>query len=336
MSKVLKAALCASFLLACCAGASAKPVHNYVFFGQDREKLHAAASFLETKALEGAQVTYSWRQLEPEKDKYDFSLIREDLALLTSKGKRLFIQLQDVTFSESRINVPRYLLSDPAYNGGADKQYRVEGEDEGRAVHAGWMSRRWDPAVQERFHKLLDALGREFDGRVEGVNFAETSVGVGHTGRLFPKGFTFEVYRDGIITNMRALRRAFPKSVVLQYANFMPGEWLPGEDRGHLRAVYKAAKELKVGVGGPDLLPHRRGQLNHSYPLIRDASGVVPTGIAVQDGNYAEPNPKTGKPLTVPELLSFATEFLRVDYIFWCTEEPYYSGQVIPFFKQAK
>lgn len=336
MKNALKVARCALFLLACCAGVGAKPVHHYVFFGQDREKIREASSFLETRALEGAQVRYSWRQLEPEQDKYDFSLIRDDLSFLTSKGKRLFIQLQDVTFSESRINVPRYLLGDARYNGGADKQYRVEGDDEERAVVAGWMARRWDPAVQERFHKLLFALGREFDGRVEGINFAETSVGVGHSGRLFPKGFTFEVYREGIITNMKALRRAFPRSVVMQYANFMPGEWLPGEDRGHLRAVYKAAKELKVGVGGPDLLPHRRGQLNHSYPLIRDASGVVPTGIAVQDGNYAEPDPETGKPLTVPELLRFAKEYLRVDYIFWCTEEPYYSAQVIPFFKRVK
>lgn len=336
MNNALKAARCALFLLACCTAAGARPVHNYVFFGQDREKLRAASSFLETKALEGAQVTYSWRQLEPERDAYDFGPVREDLAFLASKGKRLFVQLQDVTFSESRINVPRYLLSDARYGGGAYKQYRVEGDDEGRAVHAGWMARRWDPAVQERFHKLLFALGREFDGRVEGINFAETSSGVGHSGRLFPKGFTFEVYRDGIITNMRALRRAFPRSVVMQYANFMPGEWLPGEDRGYLRAVYKAAKELKVGVGGPDLMPHRRGQLNHSYPLIRDASAVVPAGIAVQDGNYAEPDPRTGKPATVAELLKFATEYLRVDYIFWCTEEPYYSAQVIPFFRQAR
>jgi hypothetical protein len=336
MKNTLMLARCVLFILACCAAVGAKPVHHYVFFGSEREKIREASSFLETKALEGAQVRYSWRQLEPEQDKYDFSPVREDLAFLTSKGKKLFIQLQDVTFSESRINVPRYLLNDARYNGGADKQYRVEGDNEEHAVVDGWMLRRWDPAVQERFHKLLFALGREFDGRVEGINFAETAVGVGRSGRLFPKGFTFEVYREGIITNMKALRRAFPKSVVMQYANFMPGEWLPGEDKGHLRAVYKAAKEQKVGVGGPDLLPHRRGQLNHSYPLIRDASGVVPTGIAVQDGNYAEPNPQTGKPLTVPELLRFATEFLKVDYVFWCTEEPYYSAQVIPFFKQVK
>src|SRR5215207_7880216 len=105
MKNVLMLARCALLLLACCAAAGAKPVHHYVFFGQDREKIREA-SFLETKALEGAQVKYSWRQLEPERDKYDFSPVREDLAFLTSKGKRLFIQLQDVTFSESNINVP--------------------------------------------------------------------------------------------------------------------------------------------------------------------------------------------------------------------------------------
>ena len=149
MGHAIKLARCALFLLLCAAGAGAKPVRHYVFFGQEREKIRAAASFLETKALVGAQVTYSWRQLGPGQDEYDFSLIREDLAFLASKEKRLFIQLQDVTFSESRINVPRYLLCDARFNGGADKQYEVKGEDEGRAVHAGWMARRWDPAVQD-------------------------------------------------------------------------------------------------------------------------------------------------------------------------------------------
>src|ERR1041385_4020374 len=272
---------------------SAKPVHHYVFFGQDREKIKTDAGFVGTEAFEGAQLAYSWRQLEPQKDQYDFSAIREDLAFLTSKEKKLFIQLQDTTFSESRIPVPRYLLNEPQYNGGADKQYRVKDNDEEHAVIDGWMARRWDPAVQQRFHKLLFALGKEFDGRIEGINFAETSAGFGASGRLFPKGFSFETYRDAIIANMKALRQAFPKSVVIQYANFMPGEWRPTEDKGYLRAVYKAAQELKVGVGGPDLLPYRRAQLRSSYPLIREAAGTVPVGIAVQDGNYADREPKT-------------------------------------------
>ena len=219
------------------------------------------------------------------------------------------------------INIPKYLLDDPQYNGGAHKQYRVVNNDEEQAVVEGWMLRRWDPAVQERFHKLLSALGKEFDEKIEGINFAETSSGVGRTGRLFPKGFTFELYRDGIITNMKALRRAFPKSVVIQYANFMPGEWLPADDKGYLRAVYKAARELQVGVGGPDLLPFRPGQLNHAYPLIRGSAGIVPTAVAVQDGNYGDVNLGTGKRASIDELIKFASDYLKLDYLFWGTED---------------
>jgi hypothetical protein len=331
-----KIAWCILFTLLCSASVRAKTVHHYVFFGQQRDKIKQASSFLETKALEGAQVTYPWRQLEPGKDEYDFSAIREDLAFLNSKGKKLFIQLQDVTFSEERINVPRYLLRDAVYNGGADKQYRVKNGDEEHAVVVGWAARRWDPAVQERFHKLLFALGKEFDGRIEGINFAETSVGFGESGRLFPKGFSFEIYRDAIITNMKALKQAFPKSIAMQYANFMPGEWRPTEDKGYLRAVYRSAKELGVGVGGPDLRPYRPGQLKSSYPLIREAAGIVPIGIAVQDGNYEDVNPQTGKGVTIAELNQFATEYLKVDYIFWCTQEPYYSEYLIPFLGRIK
>jgi hypothetical protein len=336
MSSTGKTLWCALSIWLCCASTSAKPVRHYVFFGQDREKLKAASSFLEANSFEGAQVTYAWRQLEPSKDDYDFNAIREDLAFLTSKGKKLFIQLQDVSFSESRINVPRYLLSDSRYNGGADKQYRIKGGDEEQATVQGWMSRRWDPAVQERFHELLTALGKEFDGRIEGINFAETAFSVGETGRLFPKGFSFEVYRDAIITNMQALKRAFPKSVALQYANFMPGEWQPTDDNGYLRAVYKAARQLRVGVGGPDLLPYKPGQMNNSYHLISESAGIVPIGVAVQDGNYEHVNPRTGKRVTITEIITFATEYLKVDYIFWCTQEPYYSGQLMPFLKRAK
>lgn len=329
MNNIRKFVCCALFTVLCCAGVSAKPLHHYVFFGQDREKIKEATTFLETKALEGAQVAYSWRQLETAKDEYDFSAIREDLAFLTSKGKKLFIQLQDVTFSESRKNVPLYLLRDGQYNGGADKQYRYNGGDDEHAVVEGWIARRWDPAVQERFHKLLFALGKEFDGRIEGINFAETAIGVGASGRLYPKGFSPEIYRDAIITNMKALKRAFPKSIALQYANFMPG-------KGSLQAIYEAAKEMKIGVGGPDLLPYKMVQMNNSYPLIRDVAGIVPVGIAVQDGNYEHENPKTGKRVTVPEIIEFAKDYLKVDYIFWCTEEPFYSEQLIPLLKRVK
>lgn len=328
--------LCALLILLVSTTGNAKTVHHYVYFGMDREKIKDAAAFLEMKNFEGAQIAYSWRQLEPGKDEYDFSLIREDVALLSSKGKKLFVQIQDVSFSEKRVFVPGYLLRDPQYGGGADKQYQYKFVDhhETEVKVLGWMARRWDENVRERFRKLLNELGREFDGKIEGVNLAETAYSVGDTGALFPKDFTFEKYRDGVIANMKALKEAFPKSVVLIYANFMPGEFLPAEDEGYLRAVYEAAKKMHVGVGGPDLIPYKPGQMNHSYPLIRAASDAVPVGVAVQDGDYNPENLKTGKPVTISEIIEFGREYLGVDYIFWCTEEPYYSQQLVPFLKQ--
>ncbi len=97
------------------------------------------------------------------------------------------------------------------------------------------------------------------------------------------------------------------------------------------RSIYRKAVELKVGMGGPDLLPYRPYQMSHSYPLLRETAGRVPTGIAVQDSNYGNVNPKTNKQVTLPELVSFGTEYLKVHYIFWCTEEPFYARDVIPF-----
>jgi len=307
-----------------------KHIHHFVFFGGDRENIRTDTVFLNTKAIEGAQILYTWKFLEKGKDEYNFAPVREDLEFLKSKGKKLWIQLQDVSFSESRINVPQYLLADSAYHGGAVKQYEVRGDNDSSVVVAGWVARRWDPAVQARFARLLMALGKEFDGKIEGINLPETAIGFGSTGRYFPEGFTHESYRAAIKTNMKALKLAFPKSVALQYANFIPGEWRPYQDKGYLREIYDAAKTLNVGVGGPDLMPSRPGQMKSSYPLIRDAAGIVPTGVAVQDGNLEEINPKTEKRVTSCELIQFATDYLKLDYIFWGTQEPYYSQDVIP------
>jgi hypothetical protein len=317
------------------AHATAAGVQHYAFFNRDRERIFEAA-FLETKTMAGAQLKYTWRELERGMDDYDFSAIQHDLAFLSGKGKKLFIQLQDASFDPKLIHVPRYLLNEPRYHGGADKQYRIKGDDEEHAVPEGWVARRWDPAVQERFHKLLSELGKQFDGKIEGINLPETAVSFGESGRLFPQGFTPAVYRAAVMTNMTALRRAFPKSVAMQYANFMPGEWLPGKDAGHLRKVYEHARAWKIGVGGPDLLPDKPGQMSHCYPLIRECAGITPTGIAVQQGNYIYRNPKTGRRVTMAELVAFATEYLKVDYIFWCNEEPFYSEELIPFLRSKE
>ena len=312
--------------------ASAAGPKNFVFFERQRQRISEPA-FLGNEGVAGAQLKYTWRELEPERDRYELRPLLDDLAFLARHGKRLFVQIQDVSFSEE-VLVPDYLRRDPAFGGGVSRKYEHEGDDESKARFDGWVARRWDPAVRSRFIKLLDALGREVDGKIEGLNLPETSIGFGASGRLHPAGFTYAGYVEAVKTIMTAARKAFSRSRVIQYANFMPGEWLPWTDRGYLRDVYAHAERIGVGVGGPDLLPHRKGQQNHSYPLIAARGPHTPAGVAVQDGNLREKNPATGERVSVEELYRFAADRLRVDYIFWGTEEPYYSEKVLPYIRR--
>ena len=153
-----------------------------------------------------------------------FKLILVDLELPDGNGMELLAELvkypatkivttlysdDDHLFPALQCGADGYLLKEDRYHGGAELQYNIDGVDEVHATPAGWVARRWDPAVQERFHLLLLALGRHFDGQIEGINLAETAVDFGESGKLFPKGFTPDVYRDAVLTNMMVLKRAF-------------------------------------------------------------------------------------------------------------------------------
>src|SRR5689334_12803467 len=143
LTLMLRLALC--FLLASLGGgALANTPHQYVFFGRERERIRQS-TFLQTKTLEGAQLKYMWRELEPEKGRYDFSEIRKDLKFLKAHRKKLFLQLQDATFSPTFYGVPAYLRSDPRYHGGVAPQYNLPGDNDDHPVLAGWVARRWDP-----------------------------------------------------------------------------------------------------------------------------------------------------------------------------------------------
>ena len=81
-------------------------VKNFVFFNIERHRIQEK-SFLESDIFQGAQLKYTWLELEPEKDKYNFDLIQKDLDFLKSNGKELFVQIQDVSFDKTLVNLPR-------------------------------------------------------------------------------------------------------------------------------------------------------------------------------------------------------------------------------------
>lgn len=303
-------------------------IRHFVYFARDRESL-IDHSLLSHPMFEGAQIMYSWKNFEPQKGQYDFSILKQDYEYLKKFNKKLFLQLQDVTFDPKYKALPDYLLTDE-YDGGAVQQYSDDGKPE------GWVAKRWNKKVRERFALLLQALGQEFDGKIEGINLQETAIGVKD------KSFSEKEYLIGLKENMLSLKKAFRTSTTMIYANFMPGEWLPFDDKGYLRSIYRYGEQIGVGIGGPDLMVTRKGQLNHLITLLHENRYTVPIGVAVQDGNYVG---KTGNEATntttnnqkniVPLLHGFAKDFLRVNYMFWTNQAPYFKQDVLPCFSKV-
>ena len=310
-------------------------IRHFVYFSRDREAI-IGHPFLTHTMFKGAQIMYSWKNFEAQKGQYDFSILKEDYEYLKKYGKKIFIQLQDATFNPDYKAIPEYVYTDE-YGGGAVLQYNDEGKPE------GWVAKRWNKKVRERFALLLRALGKEFDGKIEGINLQETAIGVS---QKTDSSFSEQEYINGLKANMLALKKSFSYSATMIYANFMPGEWLPGDDKGYLRSIYRYGEEIGVGLGGPDLMVTRKGQLNHAYTLMHEGQYTVPIGIAIQDGNYAG---NTGADLNynkdadkreklrnniIPLLHGFAKDFLRVSYMFWVNQDPYFKEDVMPCFSR--
>lgn len=301
-------------LLTLCGVASA--AENFLYTGSGDLELNR--QILERPDIGGVQIVYNWRQLEPEKDRYDFSAIEKDLAIADSLKKKLFIQVQDRFFEPTAKRVPDYLMTDPAYGGGLAPQFDNPGENQ--PVGYGWVAMQWNPAVRDRYQQLLTALAKAFDGRVYGVNLPETSIDLSTANP--PAGFSCDAYFDAEMQNLVFARRAFAKSQVVQYVNFWPCEW--DNDHKYMSRIFDYAARNNVGLGGPDIIPGRKGQMKNSYPFFNRYKGKLAfVGMAVQEPTLTYKNPKTGKPFTKAEFQAYADDFLGANVIFWSSASPW-------------
>lgn len=297
----------------------------FLFFGHDKKLENTDIIKLTQPFISGTQIVYTWRELEPEKDRYDFSRIQKDLLLLNSLGKKLFVQLQDRSFQPDLIYVPDYIKNEPEYHGGVAMQLDFPGE--GKPLNTGWVARVWDPAVQLRFHLLLKKLGEKFDGKIYGINLPETAVDFDP--KHLPEGFTNDRYFQAELENIGALKKAFNKSIVLQYINFFPGEW--DNDHHYMERFFEYAIKNNIGLGGPDALPYRKGQMKNSYPFFHNNIGkIAAVGMAIQEPDYTYKNPKTGQKYKFVEFYSFAKEYLGASILFWNVQEPFFSNELMP------
>jgi hypothetical protein len=302
------------FLL--CAPAGAAEPQNFLFLSSG--DIEASAALLARPDIGGAQVVYSWKSLEVAKDRYDFSRIEADLAQVAKLDKKLFLQIQDRFFEPSHRFVPNYLLEDPRYGGGLAPQSDNPGEN--KPEGSGWVAMQWNAAVRERHQKLISALAERFDGRVFGINLPETAADIDE--KTDKTGFDCDQYFAGEVENIRHARRVFKKSHVVQYANFWPCGW--NDERGYFTRFFEIAERERIGVGGPDIVPYRDGQMKNSYRFLNAYKGKLSlVAMAVQEPTLTYTNPKTRRPYTRDEFVAFARDYLGVDVIFWSRESPW-------------
>ena len=302
--------------------ASAWPAHasdaqpsDFVFAGGSAAE--EVRELLARPDIDGVQIVYSWKSLEPEEGRYDFSAIERDLAVTDAAGKKLFVQVQDRFFLPAARNLPGYILSQPPYEGGLARQ--ADNPGEGRPVATGWAAKQWNPAVRARFQALLAALAERFDGRVFGVNLPETAIDLLDAE---DEHFDCDAYFEAELANAAFARAAFRRSHVVQYLNFWPCEW--NNDQGYMERFFAAAIERGIGAGGPDIVPWRRGQMANSYPFFNRHKAELPLiAMAVQEPTLTYSNPETGKAFTREEIVAFARDYLGVEVIFWTPEAPW-------------
>jgi len=303
-------------LLCACWPAAAATPQSFLFAGGD--DLEPLAALITRPDIAGVQVVYSWKSLERARDQYDFTQIERDLAYLETLNRKLFVQVQDRFFEVQHQNVPAYLLEEPIYNGGLVAQSDNPGENQPEGH--GWVTQQWNPAVRERFQRLLAALAQKFDGRVWGVNLPESSADVDT--KNDKTGFTCDRYFDATLENIAYARKVFSKSHVVQYTNFWPCEW--DNDRKYMSRAFEFAKQHRIGLGGPDIVPYRKGQMKNSYPFFNRYKGQLSlVAMAIQEPTLTYTNPQTGKKFTREEFIAFAEGYLGVDVIFWSTSSPW-------------
>ncbi len=82
--------------------------------------------------------------------------------------------------------------------------------------------------------------------------------------------------------------------------------------------IFALAHRHSIGLGGPDIIPYRLGQMKNAYPFFFRYKGKLPVvAFAVQEPTRTYINPQTGAKFTEAEFLNFGRDYLGAKIIFW-------------------
>lgn len=265
-----------------------------------------------TPALRGIQVNYRWAELEHAEGEYDFSSITQRLSELSSIKKRLVIVIDTKTALDSDEEILPAYLKTKEYAGG---EFMI-----GYPDRNGRNLKLWNSAVRDRLSALIAALGKRFNSEAyfEGIGLSDTSIGEAYIPLT-------EVQREDYYANLlhmqQQIRNHFPNTLTFQFTSY---------PRLMLKTFIESLNEMGAGLGATSNSVQVPGPFSPIYPsdvynYFPKLSGKTPLVVSVKYANYENAGSNSWSfPLTVPELLSYARDHLRTNYIFWTRHPEYY------------
>lgn len=277
---------------------------HYVAIHKDADLASRYAQNLVRAPFIGVNKPYTWKYLEKSKGVYDFSRIERDIALMKGRGMKLIISIREKTFTYRETALPDYLINsrNPQYSAAYKGGQTINKQ-------GGYTPKKWVPAVSERLRALYTQLGTRFNGRVEAIQIMETATSL--PGSLTPADYSDAGYANAIISNMSALKHAFPNTVVQQQLNGMGGN--------RMAEVINAAKAAKIGISTVDTHPYvtRWWDVVYKYFMPFSNSRYAPVGALVEGHNYGASSPTSSNYISAREIAVFSTTKLGANYIFW-------------------
>ena len=249
--------------------------------------------------IKGVMVPVVWSKVETSKGVYDFSTIKAEFNVIKGRGKRMVVLFQDMWFDNATPQcVPKYMLSDPIYEGGQQVGLNAEGQP------AGCETKRWVPAVMDRIIAAHQALGKALDQdpMFEGVTTEESATVAPST----------RAYVDQLKRLASALPKAYPTSLTNMWINWRTAPYT-AELVDHL---YRSG----VGFGGPDTLPSTF-YTNDAYEFFPQYAGRTYSLMAAQPTHLIwKENPIGEGLLTLDDVFHFAVndpQGINATHLFW-------------------
>lgn len=247
--------------------------------------------------LRGVQKRFSWRQMESERDGYDFSKVIEALdkckAASAASGHDRFLRILLMYKGIGGRGAPDYLRpGNPGYEsafGIGTYQWGNAADEEKKNEHPAF----WIPAVEERFKIFLGKLGEALDSIgqpptdsrywLAAVDFNETAWGKNGTTELTPTQRTDQA--AALRRLQTKLRDSFPTTLVGQFVNF------PANGSFNiLNELCPHMLDIGITLGGPDTWRHDTTTENGVYLRYPDAHGKTAISPSVQNQNYNHDN----------------------------------------------